>query len=133
MTPDEVTSVLKAASAIDPLAGLALRIAAVAAARRAEIAALRWSDLRRTVLTVDSSVNVIRLGESTELVDTRTKTAERHRVTLHRETVRLWRALQVEREEFGPYLFNLGTQPARPDRIGWWWQRARERSGVDKA
>src|SRR5258708_23376247 len=114
MRVGEVACVGKAASGRDRLAGLALRIAAVAAARRAEIAALRWRDLRRTVLTVDCSVNVIRFGESTELVDTRTKTAERHRVTLHRETVRLWRALQVEREELGPTCSTSVPSPRAP-------------------
>ena len=132
MTPEEAIAVIRAASKIDPLAGLALRVAAVAGARRSEIAALRWADLRGSVLTVDSSVNVVRDGDSTMLVDTRTKTAERHKVTLDRETVRVWKALRTEREEFGPYLFNLGDQPPNPDRIGWWWRSARKASGIDK-
>jgi integrase len=132
MAPEEAIAAIAAAAQVDALAGLALRVAAVAGARRAELAALRWADLRGTVLTVDSSIHVVRDGDVTTLVDAPTKTAERHRVTLDRETVRLWRRLQALHEEFGPYLFNLGEDPPHPDRIGWWWHRARELSGIDK-
>jgi len=132
MTPEDAIAVIKAAAEIDPLAGLALRVAAVAGARRAEIAALRWADLRGSVLTVDSSVHIVREGDATTLIDSRTKTAERHTLTLDRETVRLWGKLRAMYEEFGPYVFNLGSSPPSPDRIGWWWSRARAESGIDK-
>ena len=135
MSPDDAIRAIAAATADDPLAGLALRLAAVAGARRAELAALRWADLDGAVLTVDSAVSVVRSADGQmppTLIDTRTKTAERHRVTLDEETVRLWTDLQKEREEFGPYVFNLGDGPANPDRIGWWWTRARARSGIDR-
>lgn len=29
-------------------------------------------------------------------------------------------------------MFGLGDDPPHPDRIGWWWQRARTISGIDK-
>jgi integrase len=136
MSPDDAIAVIKAATGIDPVAGLALRVGAVAGARRAEIAALRWTDLDGSVLTIDSAITVIRgSGEGPEapkLVDTRTKTAERHTVTLDAETVRLWGELRSERELYGPYVFNIGKEPANPDRIGWWWRRAREAAGIDK-
>src|SRR5581483_4149648 len=133
MSPDEAIAAIAAATKHDPMAGLALRVAAIAGARRAEIAALRWSDLRGSVLTIDSAVSLGRSidGNRPELEDTRTKTAERHRVTLDRETVRLWGELRAEREEFGPYVFNLGDAPPNPDRIGWWWSQARRLSGID--
>jgi integrase len=134
MRPEEAIAVIKAAADIDPLAGLALRIAAVGGARRAEIAAMRWADLEGSILTVDSAVSVIRVANADSpptLVDTRTKSAERHTVTLDRQTVRLWNELRADREEFGRYVFNLGDQPANPDRIGWWWQRARKASGIE--
>jgi integrase len=131
MTPEEVIAAIAAATDIDPMAGLALRIAAVAGARRAEIAALRWADLRGSTLTVDSSAHVLREGGPPKVVDARTKTAERHTVTLDRETVRLWRELQAEREDLGPYLFGFGMDPPNPDRIGWWWHRARGAAGID--
>jgi integrase len=88
------------------------------------------------VLTIDSAITVIRgSGDGTEapqLVDTRTKTAERHTVTLDAGTVRLWGELQFEREPYGPYVCNIGVDPANPDRIGWWWRRAREEAEIDK-
>lgn len=85
MAPEDAIAVIKAAADIDPLAGRALRVAAVAGARRAETAALRWADLRGSVLTVDSSVHTVRDGDATTLIDSRTKTAERHTVTLDRD------------------------------------------------
>ena len=136
MSPADAVAVIKAAADSDPLAGLALRLAAVAGARRAELAALRWTDLDGSVLTVDSAITVIRgEGDGTEasrFVDTRTKTAERHTVTLDTETVRLWNELRIEYEPYGPYVFNIGEGPPSPDRIGWWWRCAREASGIDK-
>jgi integrase len=136
MSPTDAIAVIKAATDRDPLAGLALRLAAVAGARRAELAALQWTDLEASVLTVDSAVTVIRgEGEGTDarrLVDTRTKTAERHTVSLDTETVRLWSELRADREPYGPYVFNIGEGPPSPDRIGWWWRQAREASGIDK-
>jgi integrase len=136
MSPADAVAVIKAASDTDPLAGLALRLAAVAGARRAELAALRWTDLDGSVLTVDSAITVLRGEnqdtEATRLVDTRTKTAERHTVTLDAETIRMWNELRSELEPYGPYVFNIGDGPPNPDRIGWWWRRAREVSGIDK-
>jgi len=134
MRPDEAIAVIAAATDDDPLAGLALRIAAVAGARRAEIAALRWTDLDGSVLTIDSAITVVRHtdrpGTPPTLLDTRTKTANRHAVTLDEDTVTLWEELRVEREPYGQYLFNIGDGPPSPDRIGWWWQRARRLSGI---
>ncbi|MGH9098132.1 MAG: tyrosine-type recombinase/integrase [Acidimicrobiales bacterium] len=136
MSPHDAIAVIEAATNDDPLAGLALRVAAVAGARRAELAALRWADLDGSVLSIDSAVTVIRGGsegtQAPRLIDTRTKTAERHTVTLDTETVRLWRDLRSEREPYGPYVFNIGDAPASPDRIGWWWRCARDSSGIDK-
>src|SRR5207249_2739415 len=50
MTLEEVRAVLAAAATIDPAAELALRLAAVAGARRAELAALRWTDVADSML-----------------------------------------------------------------------------------
>jgi hypothetical protein len=60
--PDQVRRVLAGAAAHDPAAGLALRLAAVTGARRAELAALQWSDLDGDRLTIDSSLAIIRHG-----------------------------------------------------------------------
>ncbi len=46
MTVEDVRAVMTAAATIDPAAALAFRIAAVAGARRAELASLRWTDVR---------------------------------------------------------------------------------------
>src|SRR3954451_2009645 len=59
MSAEEVIAVIKAGTEHDPMAGLALRVAAVAGARRAEIAALQWTDLDGSVLAVDSAVTVL--------------------------------------------------------------------------
>lgn len=132
MGADEVIAVIEAATTIDPIAGLVLRVAAVAGARRAELAALRWRDLHGSVLTVDSAVTVVRTEDGPVLIDSRTKTAERHTVSLDRDTVELWERLRAEYEDFGPYVCNIGDTPPNPDRVGWWWHRAREASGIDK-
>ena len=132
MTPEEVIAVIEAATGLDPIAGLAFRVAAIAGARRAEIAALRRGDLKASVLLVDSAVTTLREDGVTTLVDSRTKTAERHTVTLDRQTVRIWGELRSEYGEFGPYVCGLGETPPNPDRAGWWWQRARAVAGIDK-
>jgi hypothetical protein len=48
--------VIAATSDIDAAAGLALRLAAVAGARRAELAALRWVDVSGGMPTIDSAI-----------------------------------------------------------------------------
>ncbi|GAC1375239.1 MAG: hypothetical protein NVSMB4_03290 [Acidimicrobiales bacterium] len=53
-------------------------------------------------------------------------------MTVDGETAWIWADLRAEREEYGPYVFNLGDEPASPDRIGWWWTKARARSGIDE-
>jgi len=75
---------------------------------------------------------VVRSEDGPVLVDTRTKTAERHTVTLDPDTVELWEQLRADYEDFGPYVCNFGDTPPNPDRVGWWWHRARELSGIDK-
>ncbi len=62
MTLDEVRAVMAAAATIDPAAALMLRIAAVSGARRAELAALQWTDLRDGMLTIDSAIEIATRG-----------------------------------------------------------------------
>jgi integrase len=132
MTVDEVRRVIAAAATVDPAAEIALRIAAVGGLRRGELAALRWSDLHDRLLTVDSAMVVDRNGDETVVIDAPTKTGNRRTLMVDVETVRLLDALRAEREEFGPWMFGLGDEPPHPDRIGWWWQRARQLSGIDQ-
>ena len=59
MSIEAVRAAIAAAREIDPAAGLALRLAAVAGLRRAELAALRWEDLEGHQLTVDKAVELV--------------------------------------------------------------------------
>ena len=135
MTPDEVRPVLAAAHDIDPAAELALRLAAMTGARRAELAALRWTDLDGDRLTIERAIVIVRSEEhrgDPDLRDEPTKTANRRVVTLDPSTIERWRALEAERSAAGagPWLFALDVDPPNPDRIGYWWREARRRSGI---
>jgi integrase len=111
---------------------MALRSAAVAWLRRAELAALRWDDLDRDRLTVDSSAVVVRVGgASPRVFDAPTKTANSRTVRLDSQTASQLVALRKGRDD-APYVFTLEEGPAKPDRIGWWWRRARQLSGIDE-
>jgi integrase len=80
---DEVRAVMRAARTIDRAAELALRIAAVAGARRAELASLRWTDERDGLLLIDSAIEITKRGEGKpELRETATKTANVRTVSL---------------------------------------------------
>ena len=131
----EVQAVLVAADSIDPAAGLALRIAAVSGARRGEIAALQWSDLSDGRLTIDGSVVVERNlpGQPPTLRDGSSKTGNRRLVSIDEATIHRWSQLADERSAYGPWVFTIGENPPNPDRIGWWWTRARALSGIDLA
>jgi integrase len=136
MSPDDVRAVLDAAASIEPAAELALRIAAVTGARRAEIAALQWADLEGDRLTIDSSIAVRRDAEhpgSPEIIDAPTKTANARTVTIDEVTVQMIEKHRAERECVSPYMFSYTDGPPNSDRIGWWWTRARQLSGIDIA
>jgi integrase len=135
MTLEDVRAVLAAAREIDRAAELALRIAAVAGARRAEIAALRWTDFDGERLTIDRSVEVRRDADNKGapgLVEAPTKTANRRSVMLDAVTATMIDEQRAEREVASPFMFSLAEGPPNPDRIGWWWQRSRTLSGIDK-
>ena len=115
MTLDDVRAVMAAAATIDPAAALMLRIAAVSGARRAELAALQWTDLRDGMLTIDSAIEIVRAGERhAELRDAATKTANTRSVTLDPDTVAAIEALRREREPYGPWMFGLGPELVEP-------------------
>jgi len=134
MSLDDVRAVMAAAAEIDPSAALALRIAAMTGARRAELAALKWTDVDDDgMLRIDSAIEVIRHpGERRELRDASTKTGNARRLTLDPDTLNAIWSLRREREPYGPWMFGLGPDLVAPDRIGWWWSRARTMSGIDK-
>ncbi len=63
MSIETVRAAIAAAREIDPAAGLALRLAAVAGLRRAELAALQWEDVRGRRLTVDKAVELAQTAQ----------------------------------------------------------------------
>jgi integrase len=138
MTADEVRRVLDTAAGFDAAAALALRIAAVAGARRAELAALRWSDVAGDRLTIDSAIETERHGRRGDpmaptLTDAPTKTANRRVVVLDADTVETIEALMREGQHLGQWMLSDTDEPVNPDRIGAWWRRARKAAGIDPA
>ena len=132
MTVAEVRAAIEAANGIDPLAGLALRLAAVVGLRRAEVAALRWDDVDGDRLTVDSSVARHPADDGTWVrVDAATKTANRRTACIDGETLAMLEALRRDRAELSPYIFSIDGEPPPSSRIGWWWKRARALSRID--
>ncbi len=134
MSLDEVQAVLTAAASIDPAAALALRLAAVAGARRSELAALRWDDVQNGRLTIDSAIEVVQrrsAGGPRQLRDAATKTSNVRTVSLDAESLAAISQLRAERGAYGPWMFGLGPDFVNPDRIGWWWRRSRALAGID--
>lgn len=133
MDSAEVRAVIDAATSIDLAAAVALRLAAVAGLRRSELAALRWDDLEGDRLRVDSSVEIVRNADERSFVrDAPTKTANQRTVWLDSDTVRMIEALRDGGSAASEYVFSATSGPPNPDRIGWWWRRARELSGIDR-
>ena len=136
LTSTELRAALEAAEQIDAAVGLALRLAAVTGARRAELCALRWGDLVGDRLTIDSSIEIVRLGSVAEkrkpnLIDAATKTANRRTVRLDARTVALFEDLRRERERWGPWVLQVGDRPLNPERLTGWWRSARRDAGLD--
>ena len=132
MSVDDVRAVMTAAASIDAAAELAFRIAAVAGARRAELASLRWTDEHDGQLLIDSAIEVTKRGDGApELREAATKTANVRTVTLDADTVEMIDKLRRAREPYGPWMCGLGPDLVSPDRISWWWKRARQMSGID--
>ena len=103
LSAEEVRSVLAAAqgladrSLLEPHAPVGLRLAAVTGARRGELAALRWEELDGDLLTVDSSIAILRDGSRRpELRDDPTKTANRRVVRLDSVTCEQLQRLRAD-------------------------------------
>jgi integrase len=132
MSLEDVRAVMVSAAQIDPAAVLAFRIAAVTGARRAELAALQWTDVADGQLTIDSAIEVVERGSGTSVLrDAATKTANTRTLTVDPDTLALISSVEVLRHPYGPWMFGLGTDLVSPDRIGWWWRRARKLAGID--
>lgn len=118
MSPQEVRSVLEAAHGLaerglfEPHAPVGLRLAAVTGARRGELAALRWEELEGDLLTVDSSIAIVRDGtRHPELRDDATKTANRRVVRLDPVTCEQLAALRERCCIGGPWILAVDVQP----------------------
>jgi len=118
-------------------AEVALRIAAATGARRAELAALRWDDLRGETLTIGAQIVVHQQGtkgnpQPPVLELDATKTRRIRTVTLDPGTAQLLEEWRAEHGELGPWLLAIGERPPSPDSISWWWRHAREAAGIPK-
>lgn len=131
LSASEVRHVISVGDAIGSEVGLMLRLAAVTGARRAELAALQWTDVVGGVLTVDSAIEVDRRSGRTVLSDAPTKTANQRRITLDAATLAVVERERVSLEDYWPWMFNVGDDPPNPDRIGYWWRIVREKAGID--
>ena len=104
-------------------------------ARRSELAALRWTELDGSILTVDSALVAVREGKgetlTTELRDQPTKTGDRRRMNLDPETLALIEPQQAKRQVMTKRMFSDTERPPHPDRVGYRWQRARTLAEVD--
>jgi integrase len=63
MSDDEVNRVLDAAETLGEIELLAMRLAAVTGARRAEVGALKWSDFDGNVVRIDSALVAMRVTD----------------------------------------------------------------------
>jgi integrase len=110
MSLDNVRSAIASAAEFDPAAALALRIAAMTGTRRAELAALQWTDVGEDgMLTIDSAIEVIRHpGAPRELNDASTKTGNARTMTLDPDTLNAIAELRRQREPYCPWMFGVG-------------------------
>ncbi|MCU0270906.1 MAG: site-specific integrase [Acidimicrobiales bacterium] len=136
MSTDEVQRVLAAAERVHDMAPIALRLAAITGARRAELAALRWVDLDGDVLTIDSALSAVPEEVDGTVVtvkrDDPTKSADRRTVALDGDTAALLAVQRAKREPLTVWMFSDTEAVPHPDRIGYWWRRARTLSGIDE-
>ncbi len=136
MSAVEVRAVIEAAGRLDPAAGVAVRLAAITGARRAELWALVCADLDGDRLTIDSSIAIERSGSVAHrqvpaLIDAATKTGNRRVVRLDPQTVAAIEGLWSLSEWWGPWLLTPFERPLNPERLTSWWRLARRDAGLD--
>ena len=134
MSVEEVAEALTVAAEVHSHAPLALRLAAVAGARRAELAALRWDSVVDGRLIIDRNITVDRSMPSDDparLKLTPTKTGEQRAISLDEHTLSLVEAARAERANGSPWMFSDDEHPPSPDRVGWWWKRTRKLAELD--
>jgi integrase len=99
MSVDEVGAALATAAEVSPSAHLALRLAAVAGAHRAELAALRWDSVSDGRVVIAHNITFDRtqqVGSPERLVVSPTKTGDRRVVALDATTLALPLDVQAE-------------------------------------
>ena len=132
MTAEEVHQVLEAAKQVNEFAALALRLAAETGARRGELAALSWDSLVDDRLVVDRQVTLVQDDDGKRRPEIRpTKTGSRRAVALGPSTLAMVQAQAQQWAHLTVWMFGPDTEPVNPDRIGWWWRRAREIAGIN--
>lgn len=94
------------------------------------MAALRWEKVRDDKVIVDQQVIVDRRNTPRYVVAT-TKTANRRVISLDDRTLQMIRELRLRRRALTPWMFGEDPGTPAPDRIGWWWRRARALAGID--
>ena len=132
LSVDEVATALATAATVGPAVHLALRLAAVAGARRAELAALRWDSVLDDRVVIDHNITIDRtqpVGSPECLVVSPTKTGDRRVVALDAATLNLVDRLRAE--SGSPWMFGDDELPPSPDKLSWWWRRVRTDAGLD--
>jgi integrase len=132
LTNGEVRSLIEAAAKVHEMAPLAFRLAAETGARRGELAALRWDKFVDDRVVVDGQVIVSTVHGIRAQRLTPTKTGSRRVVTLSPSLFEMVAEKAAKYGEVTDWLFTPDAEPPNPDRIGWWWRRSRELSGVDE-
>jgi len=133
--PEQVVAIIAAAAEEETRAALAMRLAAVAGAREAEMVALQWDDLVGNDLRIGRQRHSMD-GET--LVRDRTKTGGRRTVTLDPGTVAAIKAWRKECDEIvgAPTTWMLAPPGAdSPPSPRWFYEvfcRAADRAGVPR-
>lgn len=131
MSTGDVKRVVRAAGEINEFAGLCIRLAAETGARRGELAALRWSSYLDGLLVIDSQVVVAtRNGVRTPEIQP-TKTGSRRSVSLSSTTREVVEATAERWCHLTTWMFSPDEPPPNPDRVGWWWRRARTLADIN--
>jgi integrase len=141
--PDEVRRIMQAAEAIDPTLGALLVLAALTAARRGELCALRWSDIdwEGASLRIARSVHEVAGGGWSEKP---VKTHQVRQISLDEFGLEILRRHRAEvarlADELGvspapdAFLFSrspTGLEPVRPDVLTRFTQRVASSAGVE--
>ena len=117
MSVTEVGAALAAAASVDSSVHLALRLAAVAGARRAELAAQRWDSVADGRVVIDHNITIDRtqpVGAPNRLVVSPTKSGERRVVALDAATLALIDEVRAGSES--PWMFGGDELPPSPTR-----------------